>query len=497
MRIPARPKVILRSCREYDPEKIRAIIREGLQELGLKPFGKTLVKPNLVAAGPLFPYAFTRPEFGEGVLRALQDVGGDGMEELAAGERCGITVPSRVAFRESGWDDMLERVKVKKYHFEEQQQVEIPLTHEGRLRDYVFTPEPIARADFFVNCPKFKAHPWTTVTFSMKNYIGIQDDRHRLIDHDHKLNEKIADLQHIIQPQFIAIDAITAGEGRMLTPTPFDMGMIIMGNSQVAFDAVCCAIIGLDPRSVDHVRLAEQQGFGTTDLSKIEITGDLSLEQAQQRAKGFKVGLIRVEKYFEGTHISAYAGPPPQSEQGDYCWGGCPGAIEEAIEILRVFDKQTDEKMPHLHVVFGKYDGQIPAKPGEKVIFIGDCAEWRGELHGKPIAIENVYKPRDSNDPHAASSEDIFVKLAKAGAKVRGDVIRLEGCPVSVSEQVLALVTIGKLNNPFLDPKMAATFTRGWLGWRSRTLLNMLQRKRYQQNGPFAERGDAAPEGVA
>src|ERR1043165_5099093 len=90
---------------------------------------------------------------------------------------------------------MLERIKVKKYHFEEQQQVEIPLTHSQRLRDYIFTPDPIARADFFVNCPKFKAHPWTTVTFSLKNYIGIQDDRHRLIDHDHKLNEKIADLQ--------------------------------------------------------------------------------------------------------------------------------------------------------------------------------------------------------------------------------------------------------------------------------------------------------------
>ena len=82
----------------------------------------------------------------------------------------------------------------------------------------------------------------------MKNYIGIQDDRHRLIDHDHRLNEKIADLQYIIQPQFIAIDAITAGEGRMLTPTPFDLKLIIMGNNQVAFDAVCCAIIGVDPR---------------------------------------------------------------------------------------------------------------------------------------------------------------------------------------------------------------------------------------------------------
>ncbi|HEY5927073.1 MAG TPA: DUF362 domain-containing protein [Kofleriaceae bacterium] len=498
MRIPAKPKVILRSCREYDPEKIRQIIREGLEELGLRPFGRTLVKPNLVAAGPLFPYAYTRPEFGEGVLRALRDVGGDqkagSISELAVGERCGITVPSRVAFRESGWDEMLKRTGVKKYHFEEEQQVEIPLSHDNRLRDYLFTPEPIARADFFVNCPKFKAHPWTTVTFSLKNYIGIQDDRHRLIDHDHKLNEKIADLQHIIQPQFIAIDAITAGEGRMLTPTPFDLGMIIMGNSQVAFDAVCCSIIGLDPKSVDHIRLSAEHGFGTTDLSQIEITGDVTLDEAKKRAKGFKVGLIRVEKYFEGTHISAYAGPPPQSEDGDYCWGGCPGAIEEAIEILRVFDKNTDEKMPRMHVVFGAYDGQIPAKPGEKVVFIGDCANWQGELHGKPVEIKNIYKERDTLDPHSARSEDIFKKLASAQNKLRGDVIRLEGCPVSVAEQVLALVSIGGLKNPYYDTKNMLTFGRAYFGWKARVTLNKLQRKTYQKNGAFTERGQAAPE---
>jgi hypothetical protein len=270
--------------------------------------------------------------------------------------------------------------------------------------------------------------------------------------------------------------------------------MIIMGNSQVAFDAVCCAIIGVDPMTVDHIRLAAEHGFGTTDLSKIQVTGDISLEQAKARAKGFKVGLIRVEKYFEGTHISAYAGPPPEPEHGDYCWGGCPGAIEEAIEILRQFDKQTDEKMPHLHVVFGNYDGEIPAKPGEKVVFIGDCAEWKGTINGKHVEIENIYKDRSTMDPHAATTEDIFVKLAKAGAKTRGDVVRLEGCPVSVSEQVLALVTIGKLNNPFFDPNQAATFSRGYFGWKGRTLLNMLQRKSYQRNGSFPERGQAAPD---
>jgi uncharacterized protein (DUF362 family) len=493
MRIPAKPKVILRSCREYDAEKIRQIIRGGLDELGLRPFGRTLVKPNLVAAGPLFPYAYTRPEFGEGVLRALRDVGGGSMKELAVGERCGITMPSRIAFRESGWTAMLSKLDIKHYYFEEEQQVEIPLSHPDRLRDYVFTPEPIARADFFVNCPKFKAHPWTTVTFSLKNYIGIQDDRHRLIDHDHKLNEKIADLQHIIQPQLIAIDAITAGEGRMLTPSPFDLGMIVMGNSQVAFDAVCCRIVGIDPMTVDHIRLAAAHGFGTTELDHIEVTGDVSLEEAQRRAKGFKVGLIRVEKYFEGTHISAYAGPPPEPEHGDYCWGGCPGAIEEAIEILRAFDKATDQRMPRMHVVFGAYDGEIPAKPGEKVVFIGDCATWKGQLHGKLVEIQNVYKERSTLDPHTARTEDIFKKLVTAKRKLTGEVIRLEGCPVSVAEQVLALVTIGELKNPYLDPRSMVTFGRAYFGWKARVTLNKLQRKHYQQNGAFGERGAAAP----
>src|SRR3954463_6679825 len=312
MKITSRPRVIIRRCPTYDVERIRTIIREGLEELDLRPQGRTLIKPNVVSSGPLFKDAYTRPEFVEGVIRALQDRGTGQMHELAVGERCGITLPTRVAYDGAEYYPMFKRTGVKHYHFEEEPQVEIRYTHKERLRDYVFTPEPVAKADFFVNCPKFKSHPWTTVTFSMKNYIGIQDDRHRMIDHDHRLNEKIADLQYIIQPQFIAIDAITAGEGRMLTPTPFDLGLIVMGNSQVAFDAVCCSIIGIDPKSVDHIRLAEEYGFGTTDLSKIEITGDVSLTEAKARAKGFKVGLIRVEKYFEGTNISAYAGPPPE-----------------------------------------------------------------------------------------------------------------------------------------------------------------------------------------
>ncbi len=491
-----RPTVILRACPNYDSGRIRRIVTEGLEHLDLRPFGRTLVKPNVVASGDQFPNAYTRPEFIEGVLMALKDRDNDKVEELAIGERCGITMPTRYAFKGAGYYPMVKRVGgVKIHHFDEVPQIEVPLYHPERLRDAMFFPEPVVKADFFVNCPKFKAHPWTTVTFSMKNYIGIQDDRHRLIDHDHKLNEKIADLQYAIQPQFIAIDAITAGEGRMLTPLPFDMGLIIMGDNQVAFDAVCCRIIGLDPLSVDHIRLAHERGFGPVDMDQIDLAGDVSFEQACDKARGFKTGLIRVEDYFKDTNIRAYAGPPPGGHGDDYCWGGCPGAMEEAIEILRLFDPRTDTQMPPIHIVFGNYDGPIDAKPGEKVVFIGDCSRFKGEIAGQQVDIQSTYVDRSHKDPHTATHDDIFAKMIKTTRQMRRseDVIKIHGCPVSVAEQALALVELGHLKNPYFDPKNMVLFTSSYLSWRSRQAIARLGGTPYQIPGPSA-RGAARPD---
>jgi hypothetical protein len=283
----------------------------------------------------------------------------------------------------------------------------------------------------------------------------------------------------------------------MLTPKRFDLKLIVMGNNQVAFDAVCCAIIGLDPKEVDHIRLAAERGFGPLDLSQIRLGGDVTLAAARERAKGFEVGLIRVEKYFEGSKITAYAGPPPEAEHSDYCWGGCPGAIEEAIEILRLYDEQCDEKMPRMHVVFGAYEGPIDAKPGEKVIFIGDCAHYEGTVGGQLVKIENLYKERGTKDPHHARHDDIFAKMATVTAKVAAarnkPTVRLSGCPVSVAEQVLALVSLGGLKNPYLSGENIVTFNKGYLSWRAATLMQRLQGQSYQRPGPFA-RGQAAPE---
>ncbi len=494
MRPRQRAKVILRHAENYDVQHLRRLTNEALRELDLNPSGRTLLKPNVVVAGELFENAYTRPEFVEGILLALRDRGGSAISELAVGERCGITIPTRYAFREARYTQMLRRNKVKHYYFEETPQVEIPLTHAGRLRDSLYTPEPIAKADFFVNCPKFKTHPWTTVTFSLKNYIGIQDDRHRLIDHDFALDRKVADLQHVIQPEFIAIDCIIAGEGRMLTPLPRTMNLAIFGDNQVAVDAVCSRMLGLDPLEIPHIRLSHEDGFGPVDPDQIEILGDVRFEEAKERAEGYQVGLVRVEKYFEGSRISAYAGKPPGA---DYCWGGCPGALEEAIEIVRLYDEQAEQKMPRMHLVFGDYRGPLDISYGEKVVFVGDCVNYDGQLGGQFVNIESLYRERKERDPHQARHDDIYAKLLKVVKKVRAarnrPYLRLEGCPVSVAELVLTLSELGNVKNPYFDRRSAVSFNRSYLAWRTASLSQRLRGQPYQVQGP-AERGNAQPE---
>ena len=62
------PRVIIRHCDAYDSERIRDIVRDGLQELGLVPHGPHAGEAEPRRAGDMFPHAHTRPEFGEGVL---------------------------------------------------------------------------------------------------------------------------------------------------------------------------------------------------------------------------------------------------------------------------------------------------------------------------------------------------------------------------------------------------------------------------------------------
>lgn len=283
----------------------------------------------------------------------------------------------------------------------------------------------------------------------------------------------------------------------MLTPIPRNMNLLVLGNNQVAVDAVSCNVIGVDPRSVEHIRLAHERGFGPIDVDAIEIGGDVTLEEAQRRAKGYQVGLVRVEKYFEGTSIHAYAGKPPRKNAtDDYCWGGCPGVMEEAIEVMRLVDEQCDRKLPKVHLVFGKYEGPLDISYGEKVIFVGDCVEWEGKLGDELVQIRSKYVEREDIDPYEAKHKDVYARMLKMAARLRElrqrPYTRLEGCPVSIGELILLLCELGGIKNPYFDPRVAFGFNLSYLRWRGTSVWKRLTGDAYQIPGVH-ERGAAMP----
>ncbi len=228
----------------------------------------------------------------------------------------------------------------------------LPVEIKGKenLRRQLFIPKPVVDADFLINLPKFKAHPWSRMTLSLKNFIGIQDDRHRLVDHNQFLEHKIADLQEVIQPKFIAIDGIIAGQKMMLTPTPFPLGAIVMGTNSCAVDTVGCHMVHADPKEVIHLRLASERGFGPMDIEEIEVLGDFPLEAVQEHTRDFAFCMEKIDDYFgDESNLSCTVGTFPEAHSPDYCWGGCPGALQEVdAHFQKVISgrRQRDEKNP-------------------------------------------------------------------------------------------------------------------------------------------------------
>jgi uncharacterized protein (DUF362 family) len=122
-----------------------------------------------------------------------------------------------------------------------------------------------------ISVPKLKPHRMARVTLSLKNMMGAVTPKNFI---HYPLSQKIVDLASIIKPNVAIIDEIIAGEGHENSGEPVEMNLVIAGTDPVAVDSVGAAVMGISPKKVDHLRLAEERGLGISDLKRIEILGE-------------------------------------------------------------------------------------------------------------------------------------------------------------------------------------------------------------------------------
>lgn len=130
----------------------------------------------------------------------------------------------------------------------------------------------VLEADVVINMPVLKTHVRTGLTCSLKNMMGVVPLRLKHEMHKQGLDRRIVELAKTIKPDLNIVDATTCQEKDGPTNgTAKELGLVIAGDNQVAVDALCCKIIGINPRSIPHLKLADQENVGS--IRDIELVG--------------------------------------------------------------------------------------------------------------------------------------------------------------------------------------------------------------------------------
>jgi uncharacterized protein (DUF362 family) len=366
--------VILRRLSDYDPDKIEGIIKEGLEELNLTPKiqGRITIKPNVVMAHhKIAPAAYTRAEFIDGLLGAVTSSNANA-KQITIAEKCGAGIPTTRMFRRAGYYSLKRKHKITLLPIEEAKKTTVSLD-KGRVHKKITTAREIADNNFCIYTPKLKSNALSYgLTAAMKLNIGILCDRERMWNHNHLLDEKIIDLLEVGAPDFIATDAIEMSlGGNHLTQRGYPLGVIVMAANPVAHDSVCARILHLSPEKIPHVRIAQERGYGSSNLEDIDITGDISLDEVQHRTKDWDLGQMNIGDLDCGMEI--LIGEP-------YCQGGCHGVVLDWLHMIKDRKPQLWANLPPWTLVIGKYRGNVSA---DRLMIIGSCSEIKGKVQAR------------------------------------------------------------------------------------------------------------------
>ncbi|MCX8191560.1 MAG: DUF362 domain-containing protein [Nitrososphaerales archaeon] len=140
-----------------------------------------------------------------------------------------------------------------------------------------------------INLPVLKTHTLTKITGAIKNLFGLIQDRDKESLH-WKIDGVLADLYEILQPKLNILDAIYSmdGNGPIYGRVRYT-GFIMASRDALALDCAACELIGLDPKGVDHLRIAMSKR--ALEYKVVGEVGDL------ETLKDFKIPNITFDKF--------------------------------------------------------------------------------------------------------------------------------------------------------------------------------------------------------
>lgn len=225
-----------------------------------------LLKPNFNTADP-FP-ASTDFEFLKTVVKLVYDYGA---KMVIVGDSSTMNLNTRRVMEKLNIFDLEDMEKPPGiFVFEEDRWLKKKVS-EGKYLKKVSIPKILNRVDKLILLPCLKTHSLAQFTGSLKLAVGFMKPSQRIRLHLRNLQEKIAELNKLINPNLIIMDArkcfINKGpsEGEVREP-----GLILASNSRVAIDIEGVKIIqsfegnslkGIEPAELLQIKRAKEIGI--------------------------------------------------------------------------------------------------------------------------------------------------------------------------------------------------------------------------------------------
>lgn len=219
------------------------------------------IKPNMCYYLDYSIGETTDPKFVAAIIDFLRDHISSNLEIFLV-ESDASAMKCKHAFKMLGYEKMANKKKVKLINLSEDKNEEINVKIANL--SYKFSlPGTINNADLFINVPKMKYMAHTKISCALKNIYGCNPYPKKFKYHAH-LDEAIVGLNKLMKPDLCIVDGIIVS-GRYTKK----LGLVMASVDPVAIDVAASRIVGLNPKKIDHIVLAEKEGLGRMDYKTV------------------------------------------------------------------------------------------------------------------------------------------------------------------------------------------------------------------------------------
>jgi uncharacterized protein (DUF362 family) len=249
---------------------------EAIDWENIVPIGtKVAIKVNMCDSIPK-KGVITTPELVFEVIKILKDK----ECKVTIVESDGLLYSADAAYRETEMQKWVEKAGAHFVNLTNDEKRLIYPKNTLFVKEYAM-PKTLKEADVLITMPLLKTHEITLYTGALKNQFGCYPQHNRVMLHAH-LDEAIVDINTILKPDIVIMDALTAIEGNGPTRGyPVKMDLLIVSNNPVSCDLAALEIMGFDVNEVGHVKLARDLNGGADDYV---LTGE-SIESVKREFK--------------------------------------------------------------------------------------------------------------------------------------------------------------------------------------------------------------------